>query len=277
MLQKRILLAVSALALTFLLFILPKVVVDNDENSILSDDVAYVDDLEDESADTFNHGVEMNENLLSQISDLRESLGDGEINKNSITFADSLVLLFREGGKLDSAAKYLEWKAINFPNEGNLLSAGLGYYEAFGFAVDRKKLNYLGGKTRNYLNQILTENPNRLDLKAKIAMTYVSSSNPMQGILMLREVVEVDSNNVEAIFNLGLLSRQSSQFEKAVDRFEKLISIDESNIQARFLLGLSYLDINDKNNAKKHFEIIKNTTDDPAVLSTVEGYLKEIN
>lgn len=276
MLQKRLILIVSAAVLTFLLFLLPKVVVQNDQDVIGEATAAGL-----ESADTnvnmFNHGVEIDENTQHLIADLRENLNNGEINEKSITFADSLVILFRESGKLDSAAKYLEWKALNFPNEENVLNAGLGYYEAFGFAVDRNKLNYLGDKTRTYLNQVFENHQDRYDLKSKIAMTYVSSSNPMQGILMLREIVELDPENIEAIFNLGLLSRQSGQFDKAVERFEKLISIEESNIQARFLLGLSYLDLENKAEAKKHFEIIKNTSDDPAVLATVEGYLKEIN
>lgn len=277
MLQKRIILTVSAIALTFILFILPKVVVENDQDGLEANATGSSSEASQDEPNNFDHGIELDENLLHQISHLRESLDNSEINKKSITFADSLVILFRQGGKLDSAAKYLEWKALNFPNEENLLNAGLGYYEAFGFAVDRNKLNYLGEKTRNYLNQILEKDTDRLDLKAKIAMTYVSSSNPMQGILMLREVVEVDPENIEAIFNLGLLSRQSGQYDKAVERFEKLVTIDETNIQARFLLGLSYLDLSDKVKAKKHFEIIKNTANDPAVLSTVESYLKEIN
>jgi len=277
MLQKRILLTVSAIVLTFLLFLLPKVVVENDESEVTSNEAGTESDTNSKRTSNFDHGVELDENLLRQISHLRESLNNSEINEKSITFADSLVILFRQGGKLDSTAKYLEWKALNFPNEENMLNAGLGYYEAFGFAVDHNKLNYLGDKARTYLNQILENHPDRLDLKSKIAMTYVSSSNPMQGILMLREVVEIDPENVEAIFNLGLLSRQSGQFEKAVERFEKLISIDKSNIQARFLLGLSHLDLENESAAKKHFEIIKNTATDPAVIATVDGYLNEIN
>lgn len=267
---------VSAIALTFILFILPKVVVENDQDGLASD-TNESSSASPNGLNNFDHGVELDENILHQISQLRESLYNSEINKKSITFADSLVILFRQGGKLDSAAKYLEWKALNFPNEENLLNAGLGYYEAFGFAIDRNKLNNLGEKTRIYLNQVLEKHEDRLDLKAKIAMTYISSSNPMQGILMLREVVEVDPENIEAIFNLGLLSRQSGQYDKAVARFKKLVAIDDSNIQARFLLGLSYLDLNDQVEAKKHFEIIKNTANDPSVLSTVEGYLKDLN
>jgi len=277
MLQKRIILTVSAIVLTVLIFMLPKVVVDNDQGELSSESTSGDSDDQAISESNFDHGVELDEELLHEIEHLREKLNNSEINKKSLTFADSLVILFRAGGKLDSAAKYLEWKALNFPNEENLTNAGLGYYEAFGYAVDRKKLNYLGEKTRTYFNQVLADQSDRLDLKAKVAMTYVSSSNPMQGILMLREIVEIDPNNIEAIFNLGLLSRQSGQFDKAVERFEKLLSIDTANIQARFLLGLSYLELENRAEAKKHFEIIKNTSDDPSVLATVEGYLKEIN
>lgn len=277
MFQKRLILIVGAIVLTFLLFLLPKVVVENDQNELGSVNEDSNTTANQQRAKTFDHGIEFDQNTQSLIAILRQKLNNGEINEKSITFADSLVILFREGGKLDSTAKYLEWKAQNFPNEENILNAGLGYYEAFGFAVDRNKLNYLGEKTRDYLNQILKDHESRLDLKSKIAMTYVSSSNPMQGIMMLREVIQVDPENVEAIFNLGLLSRQSGQYDKAVERFEKLMSIDESNVQARFLLGLSYLDLKNTAEATKHFEIIKNTTDDPAVLATVEGYLKEIN
>jgi tetratricopeptide (TPR) repeat protein len=267
---------VSAAALTFLLFLLPKVVVENDQNEVGEGNTG-AQEAAATAPNMFDHGVEIDENIQNHLSELRENLKYSEINEKSATFADSLVILFKEVGKLDSAAKYLEWKALNFPNEENVLNAGLGYYEAFGFAVDRNKLNYLGDKTRTYLNQVLDNHKERYDLKSKIAMTYVSSSNPMQGILMLREIVEIDPENIEAIFNLGLLSRQSSQFDKAVERFEKLISIDASNIQARFLLGLSYLDLENSAEAKRHFEIIKNTSDDPAVLATVAGYLKEIN
>ena len=275
MLQKRILLIVSTIVFTCLFFTLPKVVVENDKNGLESPNLSAK--ASGENPNLFSQGFEIDENSLLQISRLRKTLNNSEINKKSITLADSLVILFRQQNKLDSAAKYLEWKALNFPNEENFINAGLSYYEAFGFAVDRNKLDFLGEKTRVYLNKVLENHADRLDLKAKIAMTYVSSPNPMQGIWMLREILEIDAENTEAIFSLGLLSRQSGQYEKAISYFEKLISMEKSNIRARFLLGLSHLDLNDKAPAKKHFEIITRTTSDPAVLSTVEGYLEEIN
>ena len=49
------------------------------------------------------------------------------------------------------------------------------------------------------------------------------------GIQKLLGVVRQDSNNVRAIYHLGLFSIQSGQFEKAEKRFEKLILLQPEN------------------------------------------------
>ena len=52
---------------------------------------------------------------------------------------------------------------------------------------------------------------------------------PMQGILKYKEVLSIDSNNIEAIYQLGILSIQSNQLEKAAERFKKLILLRPEN------------------------------------------------
>ena len=44
----------------------------------------------------------------------------------------------------------------------------------------------------------------------------------MQGIMMLREVLEEDPKNELALFNMGMLSIQSGQYDKAVERLVEL-------------------------------------------------------
>ncbi|WP_369075571.1 tetratricopeptide repeat protein, partial [Penaeicola halotolerans] len=95
--------------------------------------------------------------------------------------------------------------------------AGNAYYEAFGFAMNETKLNELGVKTRFYLNKVFDAKPDRLDLKTKVAMTYMVSSNPMQGVGMHREVLAADTKNEQALFNMGLLAIQSTQYDRAVE------------------------------------------------------------
>ena len=50
-----------------------------------------------------------------------------------------------------------------------------------------------------------------------------------EGIMKLLAVTRKDSNNVRAIYYLGLFSLESGQLEKAEKRFEKLVSLQPLN------------------------------------------------
>lgn len=62
------------------------------------------------------------------------------------------------------------------------------------------------------------------------------SDMPMEGIRLIREVTERDSNNVFAQMTLGYGSLISGQYEKGVDRFEKVLQIDAGNREAVLML-----------------------------------------
>lgn len=55
----------------------------------------------------------------------------------------------------------------------------------------------------------------------------------MRGVQTYLKVLELDSNNVEALYNLGMLSIQSNQLQKAKVRFEKLILLQPENQEYR--------------------------------------------
>src|SRR5690606_23405365 len=65
------------------------------------------------------------------------------------------------------------------------------------------------------------------------------TSNPMQGIALLREVVEADPKNVEANKALGLFSLQSQQFDKAIDRFKTVVE-QKPDAESYFYLATGY-------------------------------------
>jgi tetratricopeptide (TPR) repeat protein len=50
-----------------------------------------------------------------------------------------------------------------------------------------------------------------------------------EGIMKLLAVTRKDSNNMRAIYYLGLFSLESGQLEKAEKRFEKLVSLQPQN------------------------------------------------
>src|ERR1700746_2965083 len=98
MLKTRIALIVVSAIVIWLIFLLPKVVVDNGESQLSANSSA-----KQQPAKSDVH-TKAPQKLLDQISNLREKyLGTGQKEKNAI-FADSLTTLYAEAGKFDSAA-----------------------------------------------------------------------------------------------------------------------------------------------------------------------------
>ena len=110
-----------------------------------------------------------------------------------------------------------------------------------------------------------------------MAMTYVSSSTPMKGIMMIREVLAEDPKNEFALYNMGMLSFQSGQYNKAIERLKDLVAVNENHIQGNLLLGVAYLNSGKKEKARTQFEKVKKLDNDPAVQATVDSYLKDLN
>ncbi|HET8859791.1 tetratricopeptide repeat protein [Marivirga sp.] len=278
MLKPRIILAVVAIALVIIFFSLPKAVVDN-ENDSMENGVDAVEDSSNSESNSATSANEMMSDLHSgnipkevreDIERLRNNYLLAENQENSVIFADSLASVYRDLNRLDSAAKYIELSQKDNELIGN------AYYEAFSFAADVEKAERLAVKTREYLQKVLDSEPTNNSAKIKLAMTYVSSDNPMKGISMLLEVVEEDPNNEEALFNLGILSIQSGQYSKAIERFEKLLGQHPENVQAEFYLALSLMNNGQKAKAKKLFTEIKNKSNDEQLLAAVESYLNEL-
>ncbi|MGB3468206.1 MAG: tetratricopeptide repeat protein, partial [Cyclobacteriaceae bacterium] len=98
----------------------------------------------------------------------------------------------------------------------------------------------------------------------------------MQGILMIRKVLEDNPRNTEAMFRLGFLAIQSGQMEKAVERFSDIIDIEPNDWNAVLYLGISYSELGQVAKAKKQFERIMDESDVPVLRQVAQSYLEQI-
>ena len=273
MLRTRLLILLSAVALIVLLFNLPTVVVDNSESSIPSDS----DQARGQAkSPDLTHNQEYSSEDAERVASLKALVELEENQEKTSIFADSLAELFLVYQVFDSAAMYFEKAATLDSSLEVWEKAGNAYYEAFTYSMDRESADMYGEKARESLQKVLTDNPQRLDLKTKVGMTLVSSSNPMQGITMLREVIAEDPDNEEALYNLGILAFQTGQFEVAKGRFENLVRINDDNPQGHFYLGLCYKELGENEKAKEQFLIVKEKDESLEVQATVDSYLKEL-
>ncbi|MBL0741837.1 tetratricopeptide repeat protein [Chryseolinea lacunae] len=269
MFKTRIILFVASAIIIWLIFLLPKVVVDNDS--------ALTDNPQDSAKkDAPAMHSQAPKEVMASIRNLRVQLREGAAKEKNAIFADSLAKLYQIAGKFDSAAWFAEEASTFLNTTESWIQAGDLYYQAYSFAVDKGKQNVLAEKTRELYGKALEANPKNLDIKTKMAMTYVTSASPMAGITMLREVLAEDPKNELALYNMGMLSFQSGQYDKAVERLEALVKINPKHTQAQMLLGIAWINLGDKAKAKAQLEKVKQMDDDPAVQATVDSYLKDL-
>ncbi|MBX2971814.1 MAG: tetratricopeptide repeat protein [Flavobacteriales bacterium] len=113
--------------------------------------------------------------------------------------------------------------------------------------------------------------------KTQEAIALVNGPDPMRGILMLREVLEEDPDNVEAHWHLGLFSIQSGQYDKALARFQKVLELDSVNFpDAWFYLGRTYATLDSNAQAIASFKKYRTLTQDTAILNGVDRFLIEL-
>lgn len=271
MLRTRIILVVVCALVIWGLFLLPKAVVENESQleSGKGPDSALA------KTQSNPHGP-ITKAVEGKIKDLRIRYLSGSKDEKNAIFADSLANLYREAGKFDSAAWFAEEASTFFNTKESFLKAGNDYYEAFTFSVDKEKQRAFAEKARIFFSQVLKADPGNLEVKTKMAMTYVSSSTPMQGIRMLREVLAEDPKNQPALFNMGMLAIQSGQYDRAIERLLLLIEVNPKHIQGQLLLGVAYMNQGDKAKAKQQFEKVKQLDSDPSVQATADSYLKDL-
>lgn len=274
MLRTRLLLLGFVLLSAFGLYRLPRSVVQNEapEAPVRSESAVPTPE-----APAAEHGPapEMSPDAVTEVARLREKM-NAEVNpQKKFIFADSLAEAFRNQRFYDSAAWYYEQMAARFPGEEAYLKAADAYYDAFGYGAGARDV--YGQKARDFYQKALDGNPGLLDAKVKMAMTHVSGPAPMTGIAMLQQVLSEDPAHELALFNMGLLSMTSGQYQRAVERFTELLGHHPANEEARLYLGMAYLELGDRARALTELKNVAEGAGDPQLKATARQYIDSLN
>ncbi|MFN3852341.1 MAG: tetratricopeptide repeat protein [Spirosomataceae bacterium] len=272
-----LILIILAVALTGFLFSRPKVVVKdeakaNRDKPTAQNSTAKSEDNHDEDS----HTMKLSAELQKKVDDFKKQLVNAKDNAQKGKLLTEIAEVFAQGGRVDSAAKYIEQIAVAEPTPANWKKAGDTYFQAFNLALRQENMSSLAEKTRFCYQKVLDTNPRDLSAKTNVAMTYVGSETPMQAIMTLREVLEEDPNYVPALMNLGVLSMQSNQYDKAMERFRSVLRIDPNNINAEFGLGYSLIELDRKDDARKVFQDLKTKVKEPTLVEEVNKTLESL-
>ena len=144
-------------------------------------------------------------------------------------------------------------------------------------APDDKAKKFLGGNIINCYKKAVAMDTAKTENRIRLAGAYMEEgSQPMQGVLMLLDIVKKDSTNVDAQLMLGRFGLISGQIDKAIARFEKVLYLQPQNSEALFLLAEAYNDQGNKQKAIDLLEKCKKTVKDPATKKDIESAIETI-
>lgn len=144
-------------------------------------------------------------------------------------------------------------------------------------APDEKAKKFLSANTIECYKNAVEMDSTKTDNRIRLAGAYMEQgTQPMQGVLMLLDIVRKDSTNVDAQLMLGRFGLISGQIDKAIARFEKVLYLQPQNSEALFLLAEAYNNQGNKQKALELLEKCKSTVKEPAAKKEIENYIESI-
>jgi len=129
--------------------------------------------------------------------------------------------------------------------------AGTTYALCVKSDADEKTKEFCSKRAIKAFENAISIMPDNVEARINLAICYVDrppTDNPMQGILILRDLNTKYPENVSVLNQLGKLALQTNQIDKALERLEKAIELDPKNQNTICLLAEAYTTI--KNAAK---------------------------
>ncbi len=108
------------------------------------------------------------------------------------------------------------------------------------------------------------------------AVSLINTSNPMEGIQMLKSIVEKDPKNTEALYKLAFFSMQSGQTDKAIERFNQILQVDSSKTDVLYYLAGIYFEQEQWEKSLIYLEKFKNKNTDQKVIEDLEKNIQEV-
>ena len=175
------------------------------------------------------------------------------------------------------SAMYLEVVANKEPILANWLTAGTRFLKAFDNSIDSLMRSTLLQKANTSFTKAMALDSNNMEAKTGLGITIVNGMGaPMQGIMMLRDVVAREPKNLKANMSLGVFAIKSGQFDKAIIRFNTIIETIEKTPDAYFYLGRAYESLGNKTEAINAYLNSKKLAANPTFSNFIDKKVAEL-
>lgn len=223
--------------------------------------------------------------LSAQINDLEGQLKNASDDAAKLNLQKQLARHWDDVNQPAPAAFYYLAVAQKENKFDEWASAGSHFNDAYKLTQDTlAQPAFVKNAIESYKNAVKLQ-PNNLDAKTGLGIAYVNQTSlgiadadggsPMQGIMLLLDVVKQDPNNRNANLSLGMFAMKSGQYQKAVQRFKTIIA-QKPEVEPYFYLAESYKQLGMKAEAIDAYQKCKEMMPDAAFDQRIDEYIKEL-
>lgn len=146
-------------------------------------------------------------------------------------------------GQIPVAGGYAEQAAELENTDTSWSVAGATFFNGLVTSQDPAIRSFCADHAVKAFESAASLNPAQTEHRVNLALVYAENpppNNPMQAVLMLRDLEAKHPDN-PAVYNaLGRLAIKTGQWERAVERLEKAWSLDKKNLNTPCLLAKAY-------------------------------------
>lgn len=179
----------------------------------------------------------------AQVADLEKQIEQAGDDAARIPALKALSGLWYRAGQLPVAGGIAE-RVATLENADTAWSvAGALFYSGLVGSQDQVVRSYCATHAVKSFENAASLNPENPEHRVNLALVYAENpppDNPMQAVLMLRELESKHPDN-PAVYNaLGRLAIKTGQWQRAIERLEKSWSLSKSNPNTPCLLAQAY-------------------------------------
>lgn len=205
----------------------------------------------------------------------------GEKEDERIFALDSLVSIYDMLRKPTGAVYHAKQRAEITNTSEHWVQAGERFLLNAKYMGDESRKKAWYTEARKAFEKAQELSPEDLDIQVDLAVAMIEGASflgtpPMEGIGMLRNVNQLDPDNIKALINLGYFSVRSGQYEKAEERFLQVLEVDPDYPDVHLYLADLYEKKKEWPKAIEALKKYRSTIEDPKRLQEVNNYISQL-
>ena len=182
----------------------------------------------------------LTEGQVTRLTQLENSVTRGDVADQKLHVYHQLAAFWRDSARIFAPFAFYTAEAARLENsEKSLTFAAHLFLNNLSFEESQRLKQWEATEAKDLFERSLKLNPDNDSSKVGLGATilYGGMGMPMEGIQMIRSVVEKDSTNTFAQMTLAKASLMSGQLDKALERLNTVVRLEPGNVEAVLLMA----------------------------------------